>query len=244
MPGMYGATASPTSRHASIRSPSTPRSRSPAASSPAFQALARSHGFSASTSLLAPPTNSQSSASASCRQAGLEPLADTGAASGATAGAIRDRRDRAPSAGPAVRGPLAVEVAVRHRDGPVDEVPEVVGEVGVVATDERVPATPRRRDRTAPRAGPRSGRHRGRTPPRSRSGRGSCRGSCSSARHRPRGASRGPRRAAAPRARRSTASPARRSCGTGRCPCRSRGGRPATSGRRPSCRPGSRRPVM
>ena len=118
------------------------------------------------------------------------------------------------------RGPLAVEIAVGHRHRAVDEVAEVVGEVGVVAADERVPARPRRRGRTAPRAAPRSARRPARTRPRSRPGRGSCRGSCSSARRRPRAASRGPRRGAAPRARRSTASPARRSCGTGRCPCR------------------------
>src|SRR5689334_23634173 len=37
-------------------------------------------------------------------------------------------------------GPLAVEIAIGHRDRPVDEVAEVVGEVGVVAADERIPA--------------------------------------------------------------------------------------------------------
>ena len=38
------------------------------------------------------------------------------------------------------RRPLAAEVSVRHRDGPVDEVAEVVREVRVVAPDEAVPA--------------------------------------------------------------------------------------------------------
>ena len=38
------------------------------------------------------------------------------------------------------RGPLPAEVAVDHRHGAVDEVPEVVGEVRVVAPAERVPA--------------------------------------------------------------------------------------------------------
>ena len=79
-------------------------------------------------------------------------------------GARASSAQAAPSADSAVGrgvGPLPVEVAVGHRDGPVDEVAEVVGEVGVVAADERVPATPRRRGRTAPRAGRRSGRRPG-----------------------------------------------------------------------------------
>ena len=51
--------------------------------------------------------------------------------------------DQAPASGGVARGaglgPLAAEVAVDHRHRPVDEVAEVVGEVGVVAADERVP---------------------------------------------------------------------------------------------------------
>ena len=54
MPGMTGAAARPISRHASTRSPKTPRSCAAAASSPAFAALASVHGCSASTVLLAP----------------------------------------------------------------------------------------------------------------------------------------------------------------------------------------------
>ena len=34
---------------------------------------------------------------------------------------------------------VAVEIAVDHRDAPVDEVAKVVGQVGVVAPDERIP---------------------------------------------------------------------------------------------------------
>ena len=65
VPGRNGAAASPTSRHASIRSPRTPRRRSPAASSPSFAALARTQGCSASTALLASPMYSHKPARAS-----------------------------------------------------------------------------------------------------------------------------------------------------------------------------------
>ena len=129
---MYGATARPTSRHASSRSPSTPRSRTPAASSPAFQALASAHGCSASTVLFAPPTNSHSSASASCSS-----MPSSRSANGRRVSSQPSASGDSPSR--ARRGPLAVEVAVGHRHGPVEQVPEVVGEVGVVAPHERVP---------------------------------------------------------------------------------------------------------
>ena len=56
-------------------------------------------------------------------------------------------------------GALAVEVALGHRHRPVDEVAEVVGEVGVVAPDDEF-SPPLRRGRTGPRARPRSGRRR------------------------------------------------------------------------------------
>src|SRR3954453_23845124 len=46
---------------------------------------------------------------------------------------------RQGSASPRSRA-LAAEVAVGHRDGSVHEIAEVVGEVGVVAPDEAVPA--------------------------------------------------------------------------------------------------------
>src|SRR6187397_782554 len=65
VPGRKGAATRPTRRHASTRSPRTPRRRSSAPSSPAFQALARTHGCSASTTLLALPTYSHSAARAS-----------------------------------------------------------------------------------------------------------------------------------------------------------------------------------
>ena len=123
------------SRHASTRSPRTAPSRRPAPSSPALAALARTHGCSASTSLFA---------------AADEVPQHRPAPRGGGSASRRSRypaRGRPPSAppsdesGPPARGrPGAVEVAAGHRHRPVDEVAEVVGEIGVVAPDERVPA--------------------------------------------------------------------------------------------------------
>ena len=75
IPGMNGAAARATSRHASMRSPRTSPSRSAAAASPALAALARTHGCSASTVLFAPPTKSHSVGQRVVEQAALEPLA-------------------------------------------------------------------------------------------------------------------------------------------------------------------------
>ena len=129
---MNGATARPTSRHASRGRRGRPRSRSACRSrrrpSPPWPA----------------PTASRR------RRAGWRPrrASHSSASASWSRHASSARRVRRPGARPRPprgargpgRGPLAVEVAVGHRDRPVDEVAEVVREVGVVAPDERVPA--------------------------------------------------------------------------------------------------------
>ena len=175
--GMNGATASPTSRHASTRSPSTARSRAAAASSPAFAALCerprllgvdRLVGAAART-----PRAPRARRAAGSRRAAPRTVRSV------LRPAFGQRRRRRPARG---RRPLAVEVAVDHRDRAVHEVAEVVREVGVVAAHERVPrdvGVAVERDLAERHV---AGRRRRRTRRPPRRGRGSCRGSCSSSR--------------------------------------------------------------